>query len=141
MRRAARSSGCRRRRFRIPRRPPMAAPSVWHRVRLVSLREASTFCGVSNSTPRSRKGERTRTRLLEAAKQVFEHDGFLAARITDISKRARLSHGSFYHYFDSKEEIFRELAEMQEERLTEPAGDGRFAGTPDDSPREQIRQG
>ena len=40
--------------------------------------------------------------------------------ISDISKRARLSHGSFYHYFDSKEQIFREVAEAQERMLTAP---------------------
>jgi AcrR family transcriptional regulator len=92
------------------------------------------------AVPRSRKGERTRTRLLEAAKHVFEQDGFLSARITDISKRAKLSHGSFYHYFDSKEQIFRELAEMQESRLTAPAEPGQPASSPDDAPRERIRK-
>jgi AcrR family transcriptional regulator len=52
--------------------------------------------------PRSRKGTETRARLLDAAKQVFEEDGFLEARISDIAERANLSHGSFYHYFESK---------------------------------------
>src|SRR5262245_4152759 len=70
--------------------------------------------------PRSRKGTETRARLVEAAKRVFEETGFLGARISDISKRAGLSHGSFYHYFDSKEQIFREVAEMQERLLTAP---------------------
>ena len=90
--------------------------------------------------PRSRKGERTRARLLEAARKVFEEDGFLEARITDISKRAKLSHGSFYHYFDSKEQIFRELAQAQEARLTAPPDDARLATAPDDSPRKRIRK-
>ncbi|HEY8525279.1 MAG TPA: TetR/AcrR family transcriptional regulator [Acidimicrobiales bacterium] len=79
--------------------------------------------------PRSRKGARTRARLLEAAKAVFEEAGFLEARITDIAERAGLSHGSFYHYFDSKEQIFREVADAQEALLTGRAepddGDGR----------------
>src|SRR5689334_6490804 len=72
------------------------------------------------SGPRSRKGERTRARILDAAKSVFEDAGFLDARISDIAERAGLSHGSFYHYFDSKEQIFREVAEVLEERLAEP---------------------
>ena len=62
----------------------------------------------------------TRARLVEAAKEVFELDGFLDARISDIAERAGLSHGSFYHYFDSKEEVFREVAAEVEERLSEP---------------------
>ena len=31
-----------------------------------------------------------------------------------------MSHGSFYHYFDSKEQVFREVAEQQEALLTAP---------------------
>lgn len=70
------------------------------------------------SGPRSAKGARTRSRLLDAAKQVFEEQGFFEARISDISERAGLSHGSFYHYFPSKEEIFREVARTQEDQLS-----------------------
>jgi len=76
------------------------------------------------SQPRSRKGAQTRARLLEAAKTVFEDTGFLEARISDIAEEAGLSHGSFYHYFDSKEQIFREVAERQEDLLTAPAETG-----------------
>ncbi len=74
----------------------------------------------ARSVPRSRKGVRTRGRLIDAAKQVFERDGFLEARIVDIAETAGLAPGTFYHYFDSKEQIFREVAETQEERLTAP---------------------
>jgi AcrR family transcriptional regulator len=68
--------------------------------------------------PRSRKGERTRARIIEAAKLVFEEQGFRGARITDISERAELSHGSFYHYFDSKEDVFLEVVAAQEQRFS-----------------------
>ena len=67
--------------------------------------------------PRSPKGRRTRARLLEAGKAVFERDGFLQARISDVAAGAGVSHGSFYHYFDTKEAIFREIAEEVEVRL------------------------
>lgn len=80
------------------------------------------------NAPRSRKGAATRARLLEAAKAVFEESGFLEARISDIADRASLSHGSFYHYFDSKEQIFREVAEAQEALLTAPGGEERSEG-------------
>jgi AcrR family transcriptional regulator len=72
---------------------------------------------------KSRKGAETRARLVEAAKVVFERDGFLEARITDIAKEAGVSHGSYYHYFESKEQLFREVALLQEERLTAPPDD------------------
>lgn len=75
---------------------------------------ASPMEGEKPNGPRSRKGVRTRARLVEAAKEVFEDAGFLDARISDIAERAGLSHGSFYHYFESKEEVFLEVAETQE---------------------------
>lgn len=72
---------------------------------------------MADNEPRSAKGRRTRERLFEAGKTVFERDGFLPARVTDISAEAGVSHGSFYHYFDSKETLFREIAEQVEVRL------------------------
>lgn len=72
------------------------------------------------NSPRPSKSVRTRKRLIEAAKEIFEEHGFLDARITDISMRAGQSHGSFYYYFDSKEEIFREVAASVDERLFAP---------------------
>ena len=72
------------------------------------------------SGPRSRKGVETRARLVAPAKEIFERDGFLDARISDIAERAGLSHGSFYHYFESKEEVFREVAAEVDERSARP---------------------
>ncbi len=94
----------------------------------------------NNDAPRSRKGAETRARLIEAAKRVFERDGFLEARISDIAETAKLSHGSFYHYFESKEQVFREVAEAQEQRLTEPPHEASVARQRDASPRERIRR-
>ncbi|MGA7416775.1 MAG: TetR/AcrR family transcriptional regulator [Acidimicrobiales bacterium] len=91
------------------------------------------------SPPRSRRGELTRAKLVKAAKTVFERDGFLDARISDIAKRARVSYGAFYHYFESKDQIFREVAEAQEERLTAPA-DPDEPRASDDSAASRIRE-
>ncbi len=60
--------------------------------------------------PRSRRGAETRARLVVAAKAVFEEKGFHEARVSDIAQRTGVSHGAFYHYFDSKEDILREVA-------------------------------
>jgi AcrR family transcriptional regulator len=89
---------------------------------------------------RSRKGAQTRARLLDAAKQVFEEDGFLDARISDIAERAGLSHGSFYTYFESKDEIFREVASEVEERLSAPLGDVILEPSSQATPHERIRE-
>jgi AcrR family transcriptional regulator len=90
-----------------------------------------------DAEPRSAKGRRTRARLLEAGKTVFERDGFLQARITDIAAEAQVSHGSFYHYFDSKESLFREIAEEVEVRLVSMDDIGGDAEQ--DGPIDRIR--
>lgn len=91
--------------------------------------------------PRSRKGAATRARLVTAAKAVFEEDGFLDARISDIAERAGLSHGSFYHYFDSKEQIFREVAMNLADLLQAPLSTVVFDATSGATPADRIRQG
>jgi AcrR family transcriptional regulator len=88
---------------------------------------------------RSSKGARTRERLVEAAKEIFERDGFLEARISDIAARAGQSHGSFYYYFNSKEEIFREVAAAVDERLFAPMDEVIMAHSAL-APRQRVRE-
>ena len=57
----------------------------------------------------SRKGEATRTRLLEAAESIFGDLGYHDASIVKITEAARVGQGTFYNYFTSKKEIFDEL--------------------------------
>ncbi|WP_245669348.1 TetR/AcrR family transcriptional regulator [Nocardia speluncae] len=68
--------------------------------------------------PKSRRGIRTRAALVAAARQVFESDGFVDARISDITRTAGVASGSFYTHFDNKEEIFSEVvAQVRDEML------------------------
>ncbi|KAA9151856.1 TetR/AcrR family transcriptional regulator [Amycolatopsis acidicola] len=60
--------------------------------------------------PLSGRGEVSRARLLQAARQVFGRLGYLDTSIADITTAARVSQPGFYTYFESKDEIFRELA-------------------------------
>jgi AcrR family transcriptional regulator len=52
--------------------------------------------------PRTSRGERTRMRLSEAAREVFAERGYAAARVEDIVAVAGVSHGTFYTYFTNK---------------------------------------
>jgi AcrR family transcriptional regulator len=108
---------------------------------MLTLTAAAQVDGEKANGPRSRKGAQTRSRLLDAAKAVFEEDGFLEARISDIAERAGLSHGSFYHYFDSKEQIFREVAKAIEDELEAPVEAVIFDPESTATPRERIREG
>lgn len=59
-----------------------------------------------------------RDALLTAAARVFSEKGFFSTRITDITAGAGVSAGTFYTYFESKEEILG--AVMDEFRAGEP---------------------
>lgn len=47
--------------------------------------------------------------ILAASKQVFADKGYHATTIADIARRAGLSYGSIYWYYESKEALFHEL--------------------------------
>jgi AcrR family transcriptional regulator len=65
----------------------------------------------------SERGRRTREALIAAARRVFERDGFIDARITDIAEEAGAAHGTFYTYFDSKEAALRAVILQLESEL------------------------
>jgi len=49
-------------------------------------------------------------KLFDAGMRVFSERGFHAARVDDIVRAARTSHGTFYLYFANKEDLLRVLA-------------------------------
>lgn len=52
-----------------------------------------------------------RQQILEAAKNLFADKGFEATNVRDIIHESNLSPGTFYNYFQSKEEIFEVLTD------------------------------
>jgi TetR/AcrR family transcriptional regulator, transcriptional repressor for nem operon len=50
-------------------------------------------------------GHESKTRILDAALQVIRAKGYSATRIEDVCEAAGLTKGSFFHHFDSKEEL------------------------------------
>jgi AcrR family transcriptional regulator len=70
---------------------------------------AKTMRPMEAEAPKTRRGERTRAKILRAAEEVFGRLGFHGAGITDITRRAGIAQGTFYVHFRSKEENFREL--------------------------------
>jgi AcrR family transcriptional regulator len=63
----------------------------------------------ADKAPRTERGRRTVRKLLEAAAREFGERGFHEAAITGITGRAGVALGTFYTYFESKEELFRAL--------------------------------
>lgn len=70
--------------------------------------------------PTTQRGLRTRAALVLAARKVFERDGYLEARLTDITAAANCSTGSFYTYFTSKEEILQAVIEAAQDDMLHP---------------------
>lgn len=56
-----------------------------------------------------RQGRQTVRKLLEAGLAEFDEHGFQAVTVDDVVRRASTSHGTFYLYFASKEDLFRTL--------------------------------
>ena len=50
--------------------------------------------------------DRRRTKLLSFALKAFAANGYDKTAVDDIARPAKCSHGLFYHYFKSKEEVF-----------------------------------
>ncbi len=73
-----------------------------------------------------------RQALIEAGLELFTHQGFGATGVQEIADRAEVPKGSFYNYFESKEDFmiavvqhYRELACLELARLF-----GELPGTP-----------
>jgi AcrR family transcriptional regulator len=64
------------------------------------------------------QGKKTLRKLLDAAITVFEKRGYHAARVDDIVRVAKTSHGTFYLYFANKEDLFRALLSDVSEEMT-----------------------
>ena len=65
------------------------------------------------ATSDQQKSQR-RDEIIAAAKKVFARNGFHDTTIADISKEAELAYGSVYWYFDSKDDLFRQLIAVEE---------------------------
>ncbi len=59
--------------------------------------------------PKTERGEKTRQKLLRAAESVFGERGFFDASIGEITSKAGVGSGTFYIYYDSKVEVFKDV--------------------------------
>jgi AcrR family transcriptional regulator len=85
------------------------------------------------------QGRKTMRKLLDAGMRVFAERGFYAARVDDIVRAARTSHGTFYLYFANKEELLRALAVECAHEMGALAG-GLDTVTVDDAGAAELRR-
>ena len=74
-----------------------------------SPRASAAAAPAGDKAPRTARGEKTLRKILTAALEEFGERGFSEASIVGITGRAKVALGTFYTYFDSKEEVFRAL--------------------------------
>lgn len=90
---------------------------------------------MANTTELTARTRATRDKLLRVAREVFEADGFDGASVSRIVELAEVSRGTFYLYFDSKDDVFRTLADLLQAEIL------RAQKWPvDDPPQEIIRR-
>jgi AcrR family transcriptional regulator len=91
----------------------------------------------SNKTPKTARGKRTREKLLRAAEIEFGEKGFHEAAVSGITYRAGVALGTFYTYFESKEEIFQALVSYMSRRTRSWIAE-RVADAPDRLTAERM---
>ena len=69
---------------------------------------------------REEQKEQRRQQILYSALELFVLNGFAATKITDIAKKASMSTGLLFHYFDSKEQLYEELVRFGLEAMRYP---------------------
>ena len=67
--------------------------------------------------PKTARGRQTRDKLLQAAEIEFGSLGFHDASVSSITTQAGVALGTFYNYFESKEEIYRALVGYMSHRV------------------------
>lgn len=75
---------------------------------------------------RAQQREQTRTRVLDAAEELFAREGYSGAALDEIAEAAGYSKGAVYSNFSGKDDLFLALMRRRAERgaEAEAGGDG-----------------
>lgn len=66
---------------------------------------------------RAEKAEATRSRLLEAAIELVGEFGYAGTSVARVTERARVAQGTFYNYFESRQDLLDQLLPAISDRL------------------------
>jgi AcrR family transcriptional regulator len=86
---------------------------------------------------REEKKAQSRRRILDAARDAFFRDGFMAANLDEVAQQAGVAKGTLYRYFESKAELYVAVlahnGQIFEQKMRETV-------VPELDPFEQIRR-
>jgi AcrR family transcriptional regulator len=64
--------------------------------------------------------EATTAALVDAARELFAHDGYDATSLDAVAARAGVTKGAVYHHFDGKRQLFEAVFAREIEQMTAP---------------------
>ncbi|WP_082731823.1 MULTISPECIES: TetR/AcrR family transcriptional regulator [unclassified Sphingomonas] len=91
----------------------------------------------AGKAPRTARGQRTLRAILDAAAAEFGEKGFHEGSISAITRRAGVALGSFYTYFDSKDDVFRALVRDMSDQVRDHVAPA-IRGAPDQISAERA---
>src|SRR5512140_1087802 len=77
-----------------------------------------------------KRGEETRTHILDAAGELFAKRGYAATSVADICQQAGVTKGAFYHHFATKQQVFLDLRDRWLSPLDVQTNTTRLEGEP-----------
>lgn len=90
--------------------------------------------------PTSRNGKRTFSAIVEAAKILFNEQGYHATSISDITSKAEIAIGTFYLYFPTKLSLYEYLLRVLQEDIRNHLNEAiRMKKTRYDKEREGLK--
>jgi len=112
----------------IPEQPSVDGAEEAGPVQLWAVEDHPTPTG-ADGRALSNRGVRTRQRLLDAAETVFAEMGYHDASVVKITEAAGVGQGTFYLYFESKQQIFDALVLDLNHRVRAAMSQGAMTGT------------
>ena len=70
-----------------------------------------------------KKGERRKNELIKIAYKMFLENGYEQTSVDEIIEEAQIAKGTYYYYFQSKEQMLEEVVEMMLEKGSERAAE------------------
>jgi len=87
---------------------------------------------------RAERKVRSRRQILDAARDVFFRDGFMAANLDEVAEKARVAKGTLYRYFESKADLYVAVLADNGARFTQKMK--QESSSPDESGVEVLQR-
>ncbi|NYT39120.1 TetR/AcrR family transcriptional regulator, partial [Allopusillimonas soli] len=84
-----------------------------------TLKTAKKNARPVRESTRAEKAENTRNTLLDAAVKIVGRLGYQGASIANITAHAKVAQGTFYNYFESRQDILDQLLPIMGRQMTE----------------------